>query len=208
LQDNFCRLFVRLLGAKPLVAAEFRDQRDHSRVDPRHQPIGFLALVTGEQPAGAATRALRLLILAWWWRPKGSLQLAGGGLLRPLGGVSGSPGDWTMTDRPLPPPTEAAIFETGNLASTVRARREFTSAQRAAIVSALTSAPPDPRVAATGEFPTQTSQLRLDSGALRIGRHSARQAQTNHPGTEAPAKGTGRQVPHGFSRSASLPAGM
>jgi hypothetical protein len=52
-----------------------------------------------------------------------------------------------MTDKPLPPPTEAAIFEAGYLAATLRARREFTWAQRAAILSVLSSAPPDPRVA-------------------------------------------------------------
>jgi hypothetical protein len=50
-----------------------------------------------------------------------------------------------MTDKPLPPPTEAAIFEAGYLAATLRARREFTWAQRAAILSVLSSAPPDPR---------------------------------------------------------------
>jgi hypothetical protein len=52
-----------------------------------------------------------------------------------------------MTDKPLPPPNEAAIFEAGYLASTLRARREFTWAQRAAIVSVLTGTEPDPRVA-------------------------------------------------------------
>ena len=71
----------------------------------------------------------------------------------------------TMTDKPLPPPTEAAIFEAGYLASTLRARREFTWAQRAAIVSALTSAPPDPRVAAP-----ETPQPRLRSFGLILAR--------------------------------------
>jgi hypothetical protein len=51
-----------------------------------------------------------------------------------------------MTDRPLPPPTEAAIFEAGYLAATLRARREFTWAKRAAILSILTGAAPDSRV--------------------------------------------------------------
>ena len=51
-----------------------------------------------------------------------------------------------MTDKPLPPPTEAAIFEAGYLAATLRARREFTWAKRAAILSVLTAAAPDPRV--------------------------------------------------------------
>jgi hypothetical protein len=52
-----------------------------------------------------------------------------------------------MTDKPLPPLTEAAIFEAGYLASTLRARREFTWAQRSAILSVLTGAAPDPRLA-------------------------------------------------------------
>ncbi len=51
-----------------------------------------------------------------------------------------------MTDKPLPPPTEAAIFEAGYLAATLRARREFTWAKRAAVLSILTGAAPDPRV--------------------------------------------------------------
>jgi hypothetical protein len=52
-----------------------------------------------------------------------------------------------MTDKPLPPPTEAAIFEAGYLAATLRARREFTWAKRAAVLSVLSAAAPDPRVA-------------------------------------------------------------
>jgi hypothetical protein len=52
-----------------------------------------------------------------------------------------------MTDKLLPPPTEAAIFEAGYLAATLRARREFTWAKRAAILSVLSAAAPDPRVA-------------------------------------------------------------
>jgi hypothetical protein len=71
----------------------------------------------------------------------------------------------TMTDKPLPPPTEAAIFEAGYLASTLRALREFTWSQRAAIVSALTSAPPDPRVAAP-----ENPQPRLRSFGLILAR--------------------------------------
>ena len=70
-----------------------------------------------------------------------------------------------MTDKPLPPPNEAAIFEAGYLASTLRARREFTWAQRAAIVSVLTGAAPDPRVAVP-----ETPQPALRSFALILAR--------------------------------------
>jgi hypothetical protein len=70
-----------------------------------------------------------------------------------------------MTDKPLPPPTEAAIFEAGYLASTLRARREFTWAQRAAIMKVLTGAAPDPRVAVP-----ETPQPRLRSFALILAR--------------------------------------
>jgi hypothetical protein len=70
-----------------------------------------------------------------------------------------------MTDKPLPPPTEAAIFESAYLASTLRARREFTWAQRAAILSVLTGAAPDPRVA-----PRETPQPALRSFALIMAR--------------------------------------
>lgn len=70
-----------------------------------------------------------------------------------------------MTDKPLPPPTEAAIFEAGYLAATLRARREFTWAQRAAILSVLTGAAPDPRVAAP-----ETPQPALRSFALIMAR--------------------------------------
>jgi hypothetical protein len=70
-----------------------------------------------------------------------------------------------MTDKPLPPPTEAAIFEAGYLASTLRARREFTWAQRSAILSVLTGAAPDPRVAAP-----ETPQPALRSFALIMAR--------------------------------------
>ena len=70
-----------------------------------------------------------------------------------------------MTDKPLPPATEAAIFEAAYLASTLRARREFTWAQRAAILSVLTGAVPDPRVAAP-----ETPQPALRSFALIMAR--------------------------------------
>ena len=45
------------------------------------------------------------------------------------------------------PPNEAAVFEAGYFADTLRARRDFTWAQRAAVVGILTSATPDPRAA-------------------------------------------------------------
>jgi hypothetical protein len=45
----------QFLGGLALMAAEYRDQRDHPGVDAGHQPIGFLALVVArQQPAGAA----------------------------------------------------------------------------------------------------------------------------------------------------------
>jgi hypothetical protein len=70
-----------------------------------------------------------------------------------------------MNHKPLPPPSEAASFEAGYLASTYRARREFTWAQRAAIVSVLTGAAPDPRVATPA-----TPQPSLRSFALILAR--------------------------------------
>jgi sugar/nucleoside kinase (ribokinase family) len=70
-----------------------------------------------------------------------------------------------MIDRPFPPPNEAAVFEAGYLAGTLRARREFTWAQRAAIVGVLTSAAPDPRAAAP-----ETPQPKLRSFALILAR--------------------------------------
>jgi hypothetical protein len=70
-----------------------------------------------------------------------------------------------MTDKPLPPPTEAAIFEAGYLAATLRARREFTWAKRAAILSVLTAAAPDPRV-----VEAETPQPALRSFALIMAR--------------------------------------
>jgi hypothetical protein len=86
--------------------------------------------------------------------------------------VAPLPETQTMTDKPLPPPNkplpppnEAAIFEAGYLASTLRARREFTWAKRAAIVSVLTGAAPDPRVAVA-----ETSQPALRSFALILAR--------------------------------------
>jgi hypothetical protein len=47
--DHLVLFVVRLpplqfLGGLALVAAEFGDQRDHSGVDARHQPIGFFPL--------------------------------------------------------------------------------------------------------------------------------------------------------------------
>jgi hypothetical protein len=45
----------QFLGGLALVAAQFGDQRDQPGIGPRHQPVGFLALVVpGEHPAGAA----------------------------------------------------------------------------------------------------------------------------------------------------------
>jgi hypothetical protein len=70
-----------------------------------------------------------------------------------------------MIEKPFPPPNEAAIFEAGYLAGTLRARREFTWAQRAAIVRVLTSAAPDPRAAAP-----ETPQPKLRSFALILAR--------------------------------------
>ena len=71
----------------------------------------------------------------------------------------------TMSHKRLAPPTEAAIFEAGYLASTLRARREFTWAQRAAIVSVLTGATPDARVVAR-----ETPRSNLRSFALILAR--------------------------------------
>jgi hypothetical protein len=70
-----------------------------------------------------------------------------------------------MTDKPLPPPTEAAIFEAGYLAATLRARREFTWAKRAAILSVLNGAAPDPQV-----VEPETPQPALRSFALIMAR--------------------------------------
>jgi hypothetical protein len=70
-----------------------------------------------------------------------------------------------MNAKPLPRPNEAAIFEADYMASTLRARREFTWAQRAAVVDVLTSAPPDPRVVAL-----DASQPALRSFALIMAR--------------------------------------
>src|ERR1019366_5384084 len=74
-------------------------------------------------------------------------------------------GTSTMTDKPLPPATEAAIFEAGYLAATLRARREFTWAKRAAILSVLAGAAPDPRV-----VEPETPQPALRSFALIMAR--------------------------------------
>lgn len=70
-----------------------------------------------------------------------------------------------MIDKPLPPPNEAAIFEAGYLAGTLRARREFSWAQRATVVALLTSAPPDPRAAKP-----ETPEPKLRSFALILAR--------------------------------------
>jgi hypothetical protein len=70
-----------------------------------------------------------------------------------------------MTDKPLPPPTEAAIFEAGYLSATLRARREFTWAKRAAILSVLNGAAPDPQV-----VEPETPQPALRSFALIMAR--------------------------------------
>jgi hypothetical protein len=70
-----------------------------------------------------------------------------------------------MTDKPLPPPTEAAIFEAGYLSATLRARREFTWAKRAAILSVLNGAAPDPHV-----VEPETPQPALRSFALIMAR--------------------------------------
>jgi hypothetical protein len=52
-----------------------------------------------------------------------------------------------MNLKTLTPRNEAAVFESGYMADTLRARRDFTWAQRAAVVGILTSATPDPRAA-------------------------------------------------------------
>ena len=70
-----------------------------------------------------------------------------------------------MNVKPFPSPNEAAAFEAGYLASTLRARREFTWAQRAAIIDVLTSAPPDPRAVAP-----EIDQPALRSFALILAR--------------------------------------
>jgi hypothetical protein len=70
-----------------------------------------------------------------------------------------------MNHKPLPPAGKAAVFEAGYLAATYRARREFTWAQRAAIVGVLTGAAPDTRVDAPA-----TPQPTLRSFALILAR--------------------------------------
>jgi hypothetical protein len=69
-----------------------------------------------------------------------------------------------MFQRPVVPSTEAAAFEAGYMASTLRARRDFTWAQRASVVAILTSTAPDPRAAPEGPEP------RLRSFALILAR--------------------------------------
>ena len=76
-----------------------------------------------------------------------------------------SPEVQNMNVKPFPSPNEAADFEAGYLASTLRARRELTWAQRAAIIDVLTSAPPDPRAVAT-----EINQPALRSFALILAR--------------------------------------
>ncbi len=63
------------------------------------------------------------------------------------------------------PLNEAAVFESGYMADTLRARRDFTWAQRAAVVGILTSATPDPRAAVP-----ETPQPALRSFALILAR--------------------------------------
>jgi hypothetical protein len=46
---------LQFFGRLALVAVEFGEQRDHARVDARHQPIGFLALVVPAQQSAGAT---------------------------------------------------------------------------------------------------------------------------------------------------------
>jgi len=70
-----------------------------------------------------------------------------------------------MNVKPFPSPNEAADFEAGYLASTFWARREFTWAQRAAIIDVLTSAPPDPRAVVA-----EINQPALRSFALILAR--------------------------------------
>ena len=53
-----------------------------------------------------------------------------------------------MNVKPFPSPNDAASFEAGYLAATLRARREFTWAQRAAVMDLLNSIPPVLSVAA------------------------------------------------------------
>jgi hypothetical protein len=63
------------------------------------------------------------------------------------------------------PLNEAADLEAGYMADTLRARRDFTWSQRAAVVGLLTSATPDPRSAVP-----ETPQPALRSFALILAR--------------------------------------
>ena len=63
------------------------------------------------------------------------------------------------------PLNEAADFEAGYMTDTLRARRDFTWAQRAAVVGLLTSSTPDPRSAVP-----ETPQPALRSFALILAR--------------------------------------
>jgi hypothetical protein len=70
-----------------------------------------------------------------------------------------------MNLKTLTPRNEAAVFESGYMADTLRARRDFTWAQRAAVVGILTSTTPDPRTAVP-----ETPQPALRSFALILAR--------------------------------------
>jgi hypothetical protein len=71
----------------------------------------------------------------------------------------------SMNYKTLSPPNEAAVFEAGYIADTLRARRDFTWAQRAAVVGLLTSTTPDPRAVVP-----ETPQPALRSFALILAR--------------------------------------
>ena len=70
-----------------------------------------------------------------------------------------------MNPKTPTPLTDTAVFEAGYMADTLRARRDFNWAQRAAVVGLLTSTAPDPR-SATPETP----QPALRSFALILAR--------------------------------------
>jgi hypothetical protein len=64
-----------------------------------------------------------------------------------------------------PPLTEAAAYEADYLAATLRARRDFTWAQRSAVISVLNGAAPDPRITRP-----ETPEPRLRSFSLILAR--------------------------------------
>jgi hypothetical protein len=70
-----------------------------------------------------------------------------------------------MIQKPWPPATESAAFEAEYMTSTLRARRDFTWAQRAAIMRLLTSTAPDPRTVAP-----EAPEPKLRSFALILAR--------------------------------------